>query len=38
MTTMTLKIDDKRQDIVEAFQVIVSNFKDVSYEISQDIL
>jgi len=36
MTTMTLKIDDNRQDIVEAFQVIVSNFQGVSYEISQD--
>ncbi len=33
---MTLKIDDDRQDIVEAFQVIVSSFKDVSYKISRN--
>ncbi len=36
MTTMTIQIDDSRPDIVEAFEVIVSSFKDVSYKISND--
>ena len=36
MTMMTLKIDDDKQDLVEAFKVFVSNFRGVSYEISND--
>ncbi len=36
MTTMTLKIDDKREDLVEAFKTLASNFKGVSYEIEQE--
>ncbi len=33
MTTMTLTIDDKNQDVIEAFKTIASNFKGVSFEI-----
>jgi len=33
MTTMTLTIDDKSQDIIEAFKTIASNFQGVSFEI-----
>ena len=33
MTTMTLTIDDKSQDIIEALKTIASNFKGVSFEI-----
>ena len=36
MTTMTLTIDDKSQDILEALKVIVSNFKGVSFEIEKE--
>ncbi|HFD14496.1 MAG TPA: hypothetical protein ENJ34_04240 [Epsilonproteobacteria bacterium] len=33
MTTMTLTIDDRSQDIIEAFKTIASNFQGVSFEI-----
>ncbi len=33
MTTMTLTIDDKNQDIIDALKTIVSNFKGVSFKI-----
>ena len=33
MTRMTLTIDDKSQDIIEAFKIIASNFQGVSFEI-----
>ncbi len=33
MTTMTLRIDDTRVDLIEAFKVFASNFKDVSFQI-----
>ena len=33
MTTMKLTIDDKSQDLIEAFKIFVSNFKGVSLEI-----
>jgi len=33
MTTMTLTIDDKSQDILEALKTILSNFKGISFEI-----
>lgn len=36
MTTMTLTIDDKSQDILEALKTIVSNFKGVSFEIEKE--
>ena len=36
MTMMTLKIDDNKQNLVEAFKVFVSNFSGVSYEISNE--
>ncbi len=36
MTTMTLTIDDKSQDILEALKTIVSNFKGVSFEIEEE--
>ena len=37
MTTMTLTIDDKSQDILEALKTIVSHFKGVSFEIENQI-
>jgi len=33
MTTMTLTIDDKSQDLIEAFQIFASKFQGVSLEI-----
>ena len=33
MTTMRLTIDDKSQDLVEAFQIFASKFQGVSVEI-----
>ena len=33
MTTMKLTIDDKSQDLVEAFQIFASKFQGVSVEI-----
>ncbi len=33
MTTMTLTIDDRSKDILEAFKTIASGFKGVSFEI-----
>jgi len=36
MTTMTLTIDDKSQDLVAAFQIFASKFKGVSLEIETE--
>lgn len=36
MTTVTLKIDEDKQELVEALMVIIKNFQGVSYEISTD--
>ena len=36
MTTMTLTIDDKSRELIEAFKIFASNFKGVSYEIEED--
>ncbi len=36
MTTMTLTIDDRSQDILEALKTIISNFKGVSFEIEKE--
>lgn len=36
MTTMTLKINDDREDLVEAFKVFISNVSGVTLEISKD--
>ena len=36
MTMMTLKIDDDKQELVDAFKVFISNFRGVSYEISNE--
>ena len=36
MTTMTLTIDDKSNDILEALTIIISKFKGVSFEIMKD--
>ena len=33
MTTMTLTIDDKSQDLIEAFQIFASKFQGVSLEV-----
>jgi len=33
MTTMTLTIDDKSNDLLEALKTILSNFKGVSFEV-----
>ena len=33
MTTMRLTIDDKSQDLIEAFQIFASKFQGVSVEI-----
>lgn len=33
---MTLTIDDKNQDLVEAFKVFASNFRGVSFEIERE--
>jgi len=33
MTTMTLTIDDKNHDLLEALKTILSNFKGISFEI-----
>jgi len=33
MTTMTLTIDDKSQDILEAFKIFASKFQGVSFKI-----
>jgi len=35
MTTMTLTIDDKSQDLIEAFQIFASRFQGVSLEIEK---
>lgn len=36
MTTMTLKIKDDREDLIEAFRIFISNVPDVVLEISRD--
>ena len=36
MTTLTLTIDDKSQDLVEAFQIFASKFQGVSLEIERE--
>ncbi len=36
MTTMTLKIDNDKQELVEAFKIFLKNFNGVSYEVSND--
>ncbi len=36
MTTFTLKIDNDKKELVEAFKVFLKNFNGVSYEISTD--
>ena len=36
MTTMTLKIEDTSQDIIEAFTIMASHFKGVSFEIDKE--
>lgn len=36
MTTVTLKIDEDKQELVEALMVFLKNFQGVSYEISTD--
>lgn len=36
MTTMTLTIDDKSQDLIEAFQIFASKFQGVSLEIKTE--
>jgi len=36
MTTMTLTIDDSRQELIEAFKIFVSNFQGVSLQIDRD--
>jgi len=33
MTTMTLTIDDKSHDLLEALKTILSNFQGISFEI-----
>ena len=33
MTTMTLTIDDKSEDLIEAFQIFASKFQGVSLEV-----
>ena len=33
MTTMTLTIDDKSHDLLEALKTILSNFKGISFEV-----
>jgi len=36
MTTMILTIDDKSQDLIEAFKIFASKFQGVSLEIETD--
>lgn len=36
MTAFTLKIDNDKTELIEAFKVFIKNFKGVSYEVSND--
>ncbi len=36
MTTMTLKIDNDKHELIDAFKVFLKNFQGLSYEISND--
>ena len=36
MTTMTLTIDDSKEELIEAFRIFVSNFQGVSLQIDRN--